>query len=768
MEGWVFSEAALGKKTLGIAFMLALFSGTTGAAGDVVRVPVFITLPDGAPEEGVQGHLVTRLVATEKGLVEDALPLSLPMRLNFASPSGQVVEAWVEAPGYWSPRRLIVGREESDPVRIPLYATGRLRARVTVPPGETLPTSLQARFEPTGVVAGKKSSKEDGAEAARMPRGVVECPIAAQGEMLCDLPAGQFDVRLRAEGYISHFRWGLKVPAGETRLVGNVPLERGGSVVAWIEAESSTPVSLKEVRARLEVVEAGGAVARRERQRLDRMALDGKVTERGFVHFPGVPPGQYRVAVERSGFGKAYSPPVTVFENVETSLRGPVVLKPEARLTLRLFPARDPSDQPWWVELYDTNLAGSSIDSRARGEASEEGAWSRGGLPQGEYRLAVQASDGSRWLFDTVLVDQTTVNREVEVEMIALDGTVTLGGDPIAARVHFGGRRGARSVSFLADEDGVFGGALPFRGESEEWVVDVVAAEPALERRLVGVTVRRGEAGRATVALDLDALRVTGELVEAGGEPVAGMVFLQSLETGLPEQRSVGADGSFTYQGLSAGRYFLQGYASGATTASERREVELSGDTAAPFVRLELAPSQTLLGQVLSTTGPVPGVRILLEPRRDGNTAAMVTAPQQTDVTGRFQANLPGGSDEVILTVAAPGYGLKILSVPPSGNVTVPVYREGGTLVLRFPGAGDPWAALRGAVLRQNGHALPSASLVRWAGLQGGGLTEAGALRIPRLEFGQYELCRRGEGHRNASCVGGFLPPEGELPLTLP
>ena len=146
----------------------------------------------------------------------------------------------------------------------------------------------------------------------------------------------------------------------------------------------------------------------------------------------------------------------------------------------------------------------------------------------------------------------------------------------------------------------------------------------------------------------------------------------------------------------------------------------------------------------------------------------MVTVPQQTDVTGRFQMSVPVGVDEVILTVAAPGYGLKVLSVKPGGNVTVPVYRETGTLLLRFPAEDDPWGTLGAIVLRQNGYALPATSMKRWIRMQGGGPGEAGELHIPRLEFGQYELCRRNGRHRKESCVGGFLSPAGELPLTLP
>jgi hypothetical protein len=752
-----------------LSAVLAFLGNPVPGQSRALQVPVFVTLPEGAPET-VEGRIVVRQLVAGKGVVEDVLPLPLPARFDYGTVPGRVVEVWVEAPGYWSPRRLVVGRVAAEPVRIPLFATGVLRGKVTVPAGEDLPTLLMARFQPI----------HGGEAVAGVPlEGRVECPISPVGEVLCALPAGTLDVRLRAEGFVSHFLWGMPVKAGETRLVGLVPLERGGSVVAWIEAEDTgegAAVALEEVRARLERVQAGGASAQRERQRLARTMLENPVSERGFVHFRGVAPGQYRLVVEKEGFGETYSPPVTVYENVETALRAPVVLRPEARLDLQLIPPRDPHNRPWWVELYAAELAsgaGGAAESRGQGEASEEGLWSRGGLPLGGYNVMVQASDGSRWGFETVSVDRPRVRREVEIGMVVLDGTVTLGGEPLPAAVYFGGRRGVRSVRFQADAHGVFSGALPTRGGSasgdvEEWVVDVVAEEPKVERRLVGITLERGEGATATVALELDDLRLLGELVDEEGNPVAGMVFLQSRESGRPEQRQLGEEGTFEYRGLRAGNYGLQGYARGGMATSEQQEVELEAGTPAPFVRLELAPPQVVVGQVLSTGGPVPGARILAEARREGRTAAMVTLPQQTDVTGRFQMTVPAGSDEVILTVAAPGFGLRMHSAEPAGPVTVPVYREAGTLQLRFPGEGDPWTALGRAILRQNGVAIPATALKRWVRVQGGGPAATGDLVLPHLEFGQYELCPRNTQEGRGTCAGGFLSPGGELLLTLP
>lgn len=57
-------------------------------------------------------------------------------------------------------------------------------------------------------------------------------------------------------------------------------------------------------------------------------------------------------------------------------------------------------------------------------------------------------------------------------------GRVTLGDDPLAATLWFGGRSGVRRIRFDSDEKGRFDGWLPEEGT---WPVDLVSEEGVFE-----------------------------------------------------------------------------------------------------------------------------------------------------------------------------------------------------------------------------------------------------------------------------------------------
>jgi hypothetical protein len=714
-----------------------------------LQVPFFIDLPDGI-QGPVEATLNTFSFHDERGeFLEDQIAVQVPTRLGFAVAPGRVLEVQVTAPGYWSPRYALVRSLEAGPVRGQLFVAGRISGKLQVPTGEHLPTALTARFQQAA----------DQQTDAPLPEGTVECPVV-EGNFTCTLPEGKVDLRLRAAGFVSHYRWNLNVAPGVNSPLGILQLERGGSVVGEVHGVMANTIGKIEVA--LELVQGGGGVRKADKEQFVRLNLSTFPNSHGFFQIADVPQGQYRVRAFHEKWGDAVSLPITVFPNGETRLKKPLALRPLAALDLLIDPPTDPYGQPWWIELYQSNLAGTALGSQSAGPVPLSGLWQQDRLPQGAYDIRLQDSSGSSWLLHHIAVNTQHHQEEIHLPMLTIEGQVTLGGEPLAANLWFGGRRGAQSIKMWADQDGRFRGALPVR---DTWLVEVIVENPPLRRRLPRVALEPTGEGIAEVHIALGPLTLEGEIVDHEGRPLQGSVLLQSQDQGWPEQVLTETDGKFQFPGLDAGSYSVQAVSAGFVASSEKILLNLPEDGA--FQRLVVQPPRSLTGQVISRFGPVPGAMVLAIPKdAQGKSAATVQPRHQTDVQGRFYLDIPFHTDHLELTVAAPGYGLtkqrmKVVSDRP---ITVPVYQQTGTLIAETGSdisLAEFWEKIQ---IWQEDLPLTGAELGPWINIQGGGFA-SGSLVVPMLEPGNYKIClhyKDGE-----TCSQGFLAADGELPLVV-
>lgn len=167
-------------------------------------------------------------------------------------------------------------------------------------------------------------------------------------------------------------------------------------------------------------------------------------------------------------------------------------------------------------------------------------------------------------------------------------------------------------------------------------------------------------------------------------------------------------------------------------------------------VRLRLEHGREVRGRVVSAFGPVPGARISIYPT---NVPGRIVTTHTTDERGEFLIVLPPNAADLDVRVFPPGFAYTMgrVGYQPKKPLIVTVDQRGGTLVVNAP----PDAALR---LHHEG-AMTWLSALRssWST----STRQDGSLCLEAMEPGAYTLCSE------SACTDGFLPPQGELRLTL-
>jgi hypothetical protein len=451
-----------------------LLAGLAPLAADslAVRVELAGEMPtEGeAPGEGLEIPISVEVeLPRGKKTVES---LRAPGTARFEVAVGTAVQVAVSTPGWWAPRRALYldGPEE---VLLRLWPTGFLSGELRVPEDSAPPTELAVRFRPA---PGNPVSLEEGS---------LDCPLDAL-RFRCEIPAGVLDLRLRARGFVSHYRWGVEAPAHEEHPLGVLTLRAGASVVGWIEPPGGE-FRFSEVQARLEPVTLGSVSGRDDLERRDVLSQTARPNQRGFFELSGVAPGSYVLSVEHPGYATTTLSPVTVLDGAETEVRQ-ITLSPPAALEVRLDPPRHPLSH-WIVELHHLSRVPGHSDRVAEGPASAEGVWTAAGLESGEYRLRVLDRRGSSWADQEIEVAPEMEPIRIELPMVRLEGMLTLGGEPLTASLYFGGRHAAKSIVIRSNEEGKFYVFLP--REPDTWIVDVVHEALHLSTRVRGVEVRR-------------------------------------------------------------------------------------------------------------------------------------------------------------------------------------------------------------------------------------------------------------------------------------
>lgn len=750
---------ALSRARLGLALALL-----TGASAGAQSLEVAVT---GAAEAPAPRAATVEVAAGTDGPAVKTV--AVPGTVRFDVPAGATVRVTVTAEGHWAPPRVVhVAGARTMAVR--LRPTGWISGTVGVPVGETPPEEIEAR------VRSAPGMDEELAESRQ------RCDVT-EGAFRCEVPHGDLDVRLRAKGFVSHHLWGLEVPPRGTASVGVLKLRPGASVVGWVEAPSRD-FRFDRLEVRLAPIAAGLAETATDRQRVETLVQRAGVSSRGFFELASVPPGSYEVTVHHPDYAPARIAPVVVMERAESEIHR-VELSVPALFEAKLFPATDPFHRPWQVELHERGEVPGHLDLVAEGASSREGTWSAGGLAAGEYVLGVRDSRGSRWLWDEVTVAPSMPPHDARLPAERLEGTLRLGGEPLAATLYFGGRQGVRRIPVRSDEDGKFYVFLP--RQEEPWVAQIVEPEIGLDRLIGDIEVRKlPGAPWAKVEIDLPDTVVFGEVVDEEGQPLIGAA-VDAIDGEGKRRSSVSSgepDGEFELAGLEPGRWRIEAWyrRGGRRLSSESLEVEVGDRDGSEMLQLVLREESTLSGLVLSPDGQgVPGAKVVARIDRSERPLLGMMPSAMTDVDGVFELDLPHGAGRTIVSVLAPGFTVKALSVDARREdpLIVELEQAGGTVIVSYEGG----EAIKPILLRNrtdlfNPHLVAhSWALRQWSELHGHS-KEDRSYAVPMLEPGPYTACYDvGYGVLSSGwlpagglpdrCASGVLSPYGELHLTV-
>lgn len=661
------------------------------------------------PAAPVAATVVFRGLASSghDGVPERELKVDLPGRTTVEMAAGPW-EMTARANGYWSKgTKLLV--EEKAAAEIVFFPSAQVRGTLAVPAGEAMPQEITLRFASAIGTSPRPFSESE-----------MRCPVSEAG-FTCEVPAGRLDLRMRARGFVSHYRWNAAVAPGTTFSFGALALQRGASVSGWVMTADGSPISPAS-RAHLVPRAAGLPASPGEHSRAEKSGLSSAVQ-----HFEGVPPGQYVLTVEHPGFAPVRSYPVQVQENAETEIRKPLLLQPAAKVTV----------------FFEIGPIPGVRELAAEGKSEIDGSWQRPGITPGRYALVV-GNLHSMFENREVEVEAPETTVQVDLPLVWVEGKVQLGGEPLSSTLWFGGRNGAVRVRVLTDEEGKFLEALPREGE---WPLDIEADEPRVVRRLRAVEVRRPDGkGTARLDIDLDDTHIAGNVIDDKGKPVAGaFVHVQRrADAELPATLVTDGKGAFQIAGLPPGRYNLEANSrqpSGVQAVSEVVTIDLAEDRELPETVLVLTENRVLEVRVTARGRGVPQARIQALPMLADGSATMWGRAVITDVNGLAKLDLPPRTASLGLLVLPPGFSLKMTRVPVGDgeSLEIPVEPVGGTLIIELDGTKQPEGEDRPFIMvSREGVQANMGLLTSWAQVQGVS-QEPGKLIVPSLEPGDYE-----------------------------
>lgn len=626
-------------------------------------------------------------------------------------PSGGAVDLW--------PAGTLIGQVDT---RTTPQDVSELAVRFTSSPGSTPPTGFPEE-------------------------GVVTCPVV-DGKLSCVLPAGTFDLRLRAKGFSSVYLWAKRIETGSALQVGSLSLKRGASLVGRVVSNERDAPKPGACTVRLEPV---GVVGGKGSSAADspQVGVDG----RGFFHLEALPPGRWSIVAEQVGFAPVRRA-VTILEGAEANLKEPLFLSRPARLELSFFPPQDPDGKPWMVELLESMDDGRAAPI-ATAPASLGGFWARAGLSSGRrYMVRVRTSAGHVWWADAASFELAgpVHKRAQELGIEEVTGSLRLGEQPLAGRMTFGAPEENLAIELRSDSDGLFSGLLPRVGT---WIVRVASETPSIRRR-VEVDVRRGLDGKGKVDILLSDRALTGEIVDEKGAHLERAIL--TVRGGGDSRESVQdhvEGGLFRLTGFEPGEYLLK--AVGGGRISEMVPVEVAPDGTSPFVRIVAKPRVVIDLRLVTEVGtPIPGARVdLLLPTQF---PGLSSRSGRTDALGRISFPTHPDVAQQCLAVSEPGLPHRVFAVVPGPDVQdVVVATAGGTIEIETasPRDGDAQVLWHGPCF------LPTPLVRRWTGGDG--------TRFPGMAPGEYRLCRhRGGSPVPLSCAAGFLAPYGTISLSLP
>ncbi len=656
------------------------------------------------------------------------------------------------APAYFEDSR-IINVSRSTPLEIELTPVpkGGITGRLTVAGKSPMPATLQLRW--------KSDRDRERAE------GLAACTVL-EDRFHCDAPAGVFDLRLRAKGHLTHFRWNVRIAPGGTIDVGVLKLVPGASVVGFVRGGPGIKLDVKRAWARLSPVSTA--------QPVEGAAIRVPVSNaKGFFEFRGVSPGEYFVEAGQDT-ARSERRRVTVTRDAESEMLEPLAISPPSTLHVRVFPPTDPDGKAWRLRISRTVAGGSSLSTLAEAFTDDLGEYRWPGVIPGQHTIRVQANSGSTFVQRSVDADGGPLDLEIRVPLTRVDGTVKLGDTPISCKVRIGGRGRPIGVVLSSDEAGHFEGTVPF-SPGEAWTVTLEGDLPPINRTVTIASTKANDDGVVNLDIDLPSSHLIGNVVDEDGRAVKGIVNLQSPDAieGTIQTRT-SQDGSFELLAVAAGRYSVEAWAFD-DRRSDSIDVQIAEDESRS-VRLVVTGDLQVSGRVFSAGGPVPGVNVLgLPTDRD----VVISVPATSDSTGVFRFAVPKGSREVDLFVAPPGFSFRMMHIKLTGEeILVPLTQTGGTLEVETPEFKEDLNATQGFLV-SNGAVTPILRFLyaRDARVRPARSEGWNRVHIPLMEPGLYTFClatyrdqrsmRSGAVPRDR-CVSGTLAPFGALSLAIP
>lgn len=681
------------------AFVLA-FAGMIAAGVDAAEVT---TTLDGPPTGSVRALLHARRV---DGLAEPlSQEIAVPGTTLLQLPNG-LWEIRVIGDALWSSPAFA---RNTDAPLVRVWRAAALRGKSSV-------TSLRARFTPV-----------DRAGEA----GETDCEVEGDA-WTCWIPAGRHDIRFSAPGSAPEFRFGTAVPAEVTDPEMRLNFVAGASLSGKVEAVRGLKIPLDAVEVFLAPATGAGSLVRQV-TRADR---------RGFFQFKGVVPGDYSVSAKHDEL-TAQSQAVKIVADRAALLNHPVLVDRPKRLTVTIIPAFDPDGAPWEVRVLAIDARAKTANVISQSRASMLGHWTYGGLIAGRYDLEIARRGGGLWKSQAVNVEAGDLAVDVALPIASIIGRVTLGDRPLRATLSFGGEGGPKLES---DDNGAVAGTIPVEGGDEPLVL--VEAQTPQVRRTVKTKIVRTDNGELRFLLHLPATTLMGRVVNEDRSPAPNAILTVTRnDPDVFEQAFAGADGSFHIAGFTPGRYRVT--ADAAEQMSRPVSVDLMEDDTTE-VELVLERQDVLRGRFLTSEDvPVIGADIYAIPR---GTWAPTGLRSRTDETGAFYIPLPGGTTTFDGVAVHPVFDIAIarLTLRKNHQARIRAQQIGGTIIVLAESAD-------GLLLLHNGGEI---SLGWIAGLAGG-KSERERTAVPRLEPGQYSVCRP----EKKACVSGYLPPHGTLTL---
>jgi protocatechuate 3,4-dioxygenase beta subunit len=570
------------------------FTAVEQAAGG--RVPT-LTLP---PRLAVKGVVVDEAGQPVAGADLKATPVASPSMRNLAVMlSGGFARS--AASGRFQLSRLAAGTAYDLRVRHQGFAPARLAVparaaggpaqdlRVVLHPGRTAfglvidsgrrpvaGAQVQLRAAPSTDINARLG---EGRDLLRFP-GVTD---AAGRFEVKNLPAGSFDLAVRAQGFAPLTVPGLSLPEGTGASdLGTVQLAPGGAIHGVVSNAQGEPVADAEVQARGADRDGLSFLLDEAESMASFTAADGSFA------LENLAPGRtLDLFVTHPGYGPASAPGVAV--PTPTPLR--IVLRPTARVSGRVV---DPDGKPVAGATVAVSEGGRELSSSRlmgvepkQGVADDEGGFVFADVAPGPFGLSAEAprhqSAELRGL--EVKPGQELAGLEIVLPPGAsVEGRVlSPEGDPVpnagvavaevarAGTVAFPSLRSGTDADGHYRIEGIAPGPHTLEAYSEGYRGAVRDVEAKGETRGVDFQLDRG-------------LELSGRVIDTAGNPVAGaVVFVEGTGRNSRVTDSE-EDGSFRVAGLENGKYSLHA-SRGADSGAAETAVTLTG---APVSGIEL------------------------------------------------------------------------------------------------------------------------------------------------------------------------------------